>query len=52
MAAKEYAREHSAPSDWPRLFPPAARAAVADAIMSDTEAEWRIGNYWGERAVA
>lgn len=52
MAAKEYAREHSAPGDWSGMFPPAVRAAVADAIMADTEHEWRIGNYWGERAVA
>lgn len=51
-AAKEYAREHSAPGDWSGMFPPAVRAAVADAIMSDTEHEWSVGNYWGERAVA
>lgn len=52
-AAKEYLREHGAPGDdWAAMFPPAVRAAVADAIMADTETEWSAGNYWGERAVA
>lgn len=52
-AAKEYLREHGAPGDdWAAMFPPAVRAAVADAIMSNTETEWSVGNYWGERAVA
>lgn len=53
MAAKEYVREHGGPGDyWGAMFPPAARAAVADAIMANTETEWSAGNYWGERPVA
>ena len=52
-AAKEYVREHCGPADaWHAIFPPAVRAAVADAVMTNAENEWSVGNYWGERAVA
>jgi hypothetical protein len=50
-AAKEYVREFGTPGDkWRAMFTPADRAAVADAIMTDTETEWAAGNYWGQPA--
>lgn len=46
-AAKEYAREHAdARTLWYDLFPAAVRREVADAVMTDAEHEWSVGNFW------
>lgn len=46
-AAKEYVREHDAPgAKWHAMFTPADRASVAHMVMTDTETEWKAGNYW------
>lgn len=52
MAAREYVKDHCGPSDtWHGIFAPADRQQAADSVMSDIEAEWAVGNYWGKLKV-
>jgi hypothetical protein len=47
QAARDYVSEFCGPGEhWHAIFPPADRAAVADMVMTDTENEWAIGNFW------
>jgi len=47
QAARHYVADHCAADDkWHDMFKPADRAAVADMIMNDAEAEWSVGNGW------
>jgi len=49
-AAKEYIREFcDKGASWHAMFPLAVRNQVAALLMRDTEAEWRAGNYWGNK---
>lgn len=46
-AARCYNTDHGTPDvKWHAMFPPSDRRAVAHLIMTDTENEWDVGNYW------
>jgi hypothetical protein len=46
-AARFYVREHcDTRTLWYDVFPAAARREAADAIMTDAEHEWSVGNFW------
>jgi hypothetical protein len=51
-SARDYSREHSTGTDWASMFSVAARREVVDQIMSDTEAEWSVGNGYSEEIAA
>jgi hypothetical protein len=46
-AARCYVIEHcDRATKWHAMFTPADRRAVADMVMTDTENEWDVGNFW------
>ena len=51
QAARCYIADHCTPdTKWHAMFTPADRRAVAHLIMTDTENEWSVGNYWSVAA--